>query len=86
MNNKLALIISAAVVGVLAGMVALFSIFYVQKGGSLMTMGAELRNTIEIPLSQADSLLADYGSKDLDVYVWQEDKIVIKEYLSSGHS
>lgn len=86
MNNKLALIISATVVVVLAGLVALFSIFYVQKGGSLMAMGAELRNTIEIPLSQADSLLADYGSKDLDVYVWQEDKIVIKEYLNSGRS
>lgn len=86
MKNNLALIISAAAVAALAGLVALFSVFYVQKGGSFMVMGAELRNTIEIPLSQADSLLADYGSKNLNVYVWQEDKIVIKEYLNSGHS
>lgn len=48
-------------------------------------MDAGLKNTIEIPLSDADSLLADYGSKNLKVYAWQEDRIVIKEYLTSAH-
>lgn len=86
MKNKSALIISAVVMLALIGVVALFSVFYVRKGGALMNGGAELRNTIEIPLSQADSLLADYGSKNLNVYVGQEDKIVIKEYLNSGRS
>lgn len=85
MKNKFVLIICEAVVIVLAGIVALCSVFYARRGGSFIMGGAELRNTIEIPLSQADSLLADYGSKNLDVYVWQEDKIVIKEYLISGH-
>lgn len=87
MKNKSALMISAVVLLALIGIVALFSVFYTQKGGTLMTWGgAKLRNTIEIPLSQADSLLADYGSKNLNVYVGQEDKIVIKEYLNSGRS
>ena len=42
---------------------------------------AELRNTIEISLSDIDSLDVSYGSKNLNVYEGDNDKIVIKEYL-----
>lgn len=83
MRNKLILAIVSGVILFFAGVVSLLSVFYAKKGGSLVYMGAELRNTIEIPLSEADSLLADYGSRNLEVYVWQEDRILIKEYLSS---
>ena len=86
MKSKYALLAGAGVIVFLAGIVSLLCVLYEKKGGSLVYMGAELRNTIEIPLSEADSLLVDYGSKNLDVYVWQEDRIVIKEYLSSGRS
>lgn len=86
MKNKYALLAGAGVIVFLAGIISLLCVLYEKKGGSLVYMGAELRNTIEIPLSEADSLLVDYGSKNLDVYVWQEDRIVIKEYLSSGRS
>lgn len=84
MNNKFVWVIVSGGILFLAGVVSLLSVFYVKKGGSLVYMGAELRNTIEIPLSEANSLLADYGSKNIMVYAWQEDRIVIKEYLSSG--
>lgn len=81
MKNKLVLVLVSGIVLFFAGVVSLLSVFYAKKGGSLVYMDAELKNTIEIPLSEADSLLADYGSKNLEVYVWQEDKILIKEYL-----
>lgn len=86
MKNKFVLVIVSAVVLFFAGVVSLFSVFYVKKGGALMLMGAELRNTIEIPLSEADSLSASYGSKNLEVHVWQEERIVIKEYLNSSRA
>lgn len=86
MKNKLTLVIVSGVILLFAGVVSLLSVFYVKKGGALVYMGAELRNTIEIPLSEADSLLVDYGSKNLEVYAWQEDKILIKEYLCSGRN
>ena len=82
MKNRIMLSIAAGVVVILAGIVTVLSVNYVKKGGPLAVMGASLKNTIEIPLSQAESLLADYGSKNLEVYVWQEEKIVIKEYLN----
>lgn len=84
MKNKLVLVIISGVVLLFAGVVSLLSVFYARKGGSLAYLGAGLKNTIEIPLSEADSLLADYGSKNLEVYVWQEDRILIKEYLCSN--
>lgn len=51
---------------------------------SVIFMGkAELRNTIEIPLSQAKELAVEYSSKNLQVYPAEGDTIVIKEYLLS---
>ncbi len=44
---------------------------------------AELRNTIEIPTDQAESLYVEYGSENIYVYPADGDKIVIKEYLRS---
>ncbi|MCM1261361.1 MAG: DUF4097 domain-containing protein [Butyrivibrio sp.] len=84
MSNKHEVYASAAGIIVVACIISVFSIFYAKNGKALLPMSAKLRNTIEIPLSQADSLKADYDSKNLEVYVWQEDKIVIKEYLTSG--
>ncbi len=45
---------------------------------------AELRNTIEIPLSQINELDVSYTSKNIKVYSGDSDKIVIKEYLLSS--
>lgn len=84
MKNKTMLVIVAGLMILLAVAVSVFSVRYVEKGGSLITIGTELRNTIEIPLSRADCLLADYGSKNLEVYTWKEDRIVIKEYLGNA--
>lgn len=51
---------------------------------SVIFMGkAELRNTIEIPLSQVKDLTVEYSSKNLQVYPAEGDIIVIKEYLLS---
>lgn len=44
---------------------------------------AKLRNTIEIPLSEADSIELKYSSKNLKVYPAEGDVIIIKEYLFS---
>lgn len=81
-DNNYLMRLGAVIIIALACLISFFSVLYV-KGGPFMSMSAMLRNTIEIPLSQADCLKADYGSKNLEVYVWQEDKIVIKEYLIS---
>lgn len=83
MNNNRAVYVSSVIIIVIACLISAFSVFYVKNGNLSMSVGAKLRNTIEIPLSQADSLKVDYGSKNLEVYVWQEDKIEIKEYLVS---
>ena len=42
---------------------------------------AKLRNTIEIPLEEADSLELKYSSKNLKIYPAEGDCIIIKEYL-----
>lgn len=42
---------------------------------------AKLRNTIEIPLSEADSFEIKYSSKNLKVYPAEGNTVIIKEYL-----
>lgn len=44
---------------------------------------AELRNVIEIPLSEVEKLALDYRSKNIRVYSSKEDTVVIREYLYS---
>lgn len=44
----------------------------------------KLRNTIELPLKDTDSLSLIYGSKNIKVYPAEGDNITIKEYLCSG--
>lgn len=44
---------------------------------------AKLRNTIEIPLSEANQIELKYSSKNLKVYPVEGDSIIIKEYLLS---
>ncbi len=85
-NSRTILVIGGVLVVLAAAAVSYLSVLANQNGGRLYSMSAKLQNTIEIPLSQAESLSVDYGSKNLEVYVWQEDKIVIKEYLKSSRS
>jgi len=85
-NSRTILVIGGVVVVLTAAAVSFLSVLANQNGGRLYSMSAKLRNTIEIPLSQAESLSVDYGSKNLEIYVWQEDRIVIKEYLRSSRS
>lgn len=44
---------------------------------------ARLRNTIEIPLAEVDSLVLEYGSKNINVYPAEDETVTIKEYLYS---
>lgn len=54
------------------------------SGVSVVFMGkAELRNTIEIPLSEANELTVEYSSKNIQVYPAKGDTVIIKEYLLS---
>lgn len=85
-NSRTILVIGGVIVVLAAAAVSFLSVLETQNGGGLYSMSAKLRNTIEIPLSQAESLSVDYGSKNLEIYVWQEDRIVIKEYLNSSRS
>lgn len=54
---------------------------YFAFGGS-----AELRNTIELPISEVDRLTVEYGSKNIKLFATNEDKVIIKEYLHSKNS
>ncbi len=83
-SNRLILGVSAAVIVLAAAVVSVLSVKSNQKGGVLYMMSAKLQNTIEIPMNQIERLSVVYGSKNLEIHVWQEDKIVIKEYLNSS--
>ena len=83
------LIAGAAMLAGIGG-IGLMSVDYVKKNGtggrttSFVFGGrAELRNVIEIPLSDVESLSMDYRSKNIRVYPSGEDAVVIKEYLYS---
>lgn len=60
---------------------------YHREGGmawALFPGNVQLRNTIEIPLSDIDSLVMEYGGKNIKVYASEEEKVIIKEYLYSS--
>lgn len=74
----IALLISIRSVKGAEGMSGDSRIFTFSIGGN-----AKLRNTIELSMSEVNSLQIEYGSKNIYVYPSSEDKVVIKEYLVS---
>lgn len=84
-NNKPAIWLSAAVVLVYAFVICYFSVRTTGKGGTeaaVMVSKGELRNTIEIPLSEAKDISIMYTSDNIKVFPAEGNTVVIKEYLS----
>lgn len=78
--------IAAVIMIPLMIVVCVFCIKGVKTMGStrfVMAGQAKLRNTIEIPLSEIDSLELEYKSKNLKIYPAEGESIIIKEYLMS---
>lgn len=90
-KNRTAVIIAAFAVFIAIGFISVMSVKVGGREGYfgtplIFSFGgkAELRNTIEIPLSKADKLRLDYGSKNIKVYPAEGDTVTIKEYLYSN--
>jgi len=93
-RNKTALLLAGIVLLVMIGGISVMSVKHVSgqggaegaaSGGLSFVLGAraKLRNVIELPLSEADTLTLAYGSKNIKVYPSEKDAIVIEEYLYS---
>ena len=93
MKDKWAVLSATVIVLILMGGISVMSVKYasgrgsVQGRASLVWGGkAELRNVIELPLSDVESLTLEYGSKNIRVYPSEKDAVVIKEYLYSDEA
>lgn len=88
MKNKIGVWIAAAIMIPCIAAISFFSVREAKEGGNIIffVLGgrAELRNTIELPLSEMDELQVTYGSKNLKVYPIEGDTVIIKEYLISS--
>lgn len=86
MKSK-SMIIAAVVMIPIVIIVSVLSVGYSrERGGKIhFVFGgkAQLRNTMEIPLSDIDSLQVSYTSDNLEIYPTEGDKVIIKEYLIS---
>ena len=84
-SNKLAYFLSGLCMLIIVLIVCMFSVRSVREGGPIVTLAeqGELRNTIEIPLSEAADISVTYTSDNLKVYPIEGDTVIIKEYLSS---
>ncbi|MBQ8878695.1 MAG: DUF4097 family beta strand repeat protein [Lachnospiraceae bacterium] len=84
-NHKLAYFLSGLCMLSVVLVVCMFSVRSVRKGGPIVTLAeqGELRNTIEIPLSEAADISVTYTSDNLKIYPIEGDTVIIKEYLSS---
>lgn len=86
-TNKIILFIAALVMVLMIALISIMSVRSIPEGGRSGMMffsfggKAELRNTIEIPLSEVESLRLEYSSKNIKVYPSGEDRVIIKEYL-----
>lgn len=89
MKNKVALLIAALIMLLMIGGICVMS---VDAAGGRVSMGeidftfggnADLRNTIELSLSEVNNLKLEYKSKDVIVLPGEGDKILIREYLYS---
>lgn len=88
MRNKVSFLTAAGVMILAIGAISILSVRDAKdRGGVYFSMGgtAELRNTIELSLSEVDNLELIYTSKNLDIYPAQGDTIMIKEYLISDN-
>ena len=89
-KNKLILLLAAAIMVLLIGLICTMSVIRVlgQGGGNMLLFSfggkAELRNTIEIPVSEVNSLKLVYRSKNIKVYPSKDDAVTVKEYLYSN--
>lgn len=91
-KNKPAIMIAAFALFILIGFIGVMSVRVGGREGSFgmpfaFSFGgrAKLRNTIEIPLSKADKLRLEYGSKNIKVYPADGDVITVREYLYSDN-
>ena len=91
MKNKKGLLIGLAVMLVVVGIISVMSVRAAggrERGGKVVfAVGGtvELRNTIELPLSEVGALDVAYTSRSIQVYPTTGDTIVIKEYLLQEH-
>ena len=87
MKNKKSLLFATIIVVPIVFAICLLSVRTADKreGSVFFSLfgNAELRNTIELPLSEMDQLSIAYSSKNLKVYPTDGDKVIIKEYLIS---
>ncbi len=88
-RNKAVLVAGIAALLMIGG-ISVMSIEYAKNGegkraGLIWGGRAKLRNVIELPLSETESLTLEYGSKNIKVYPSDskssEDRIIIEEYL-----
>lgn len=84
-GTKLAYFISGIFMLLVIVIICMLSVHSVKKGGPIMTLAeqGELRNTIEIPLSEAADISVIYTSDNIKVYPAEGNVVIIKEYLSS---
>lgn len=90
-KNKIWIILGVIVFAAMIGGIGFGSAIYASSAEKnyyfvpFQVMGrAEMRNTIEIPVAEAENLMMEYGSQNIYVYPSEDDKIVIKEYLRSN--
>lgn len=87
MKNKGSVILATIIIIPLFIIICFLAVRGSQKNEGTVSFfvfgSAELRNEIEIPLSEVDELEILYGSKNLHVYPTDGEQIIIKEYLIS---
>ncbi len=86
MRNRAGFIVAAVIMLLAIGGISIMSVNSAKNSdGISFSLGgrAELRNTIELSLSEIDSLDVVYTSKNLKLFPGKGDKVVIKEYLIS---
>ena len=84
-SNKLGFLISTVMMLLVLLMICFLSVRFVKKGTASMLFAdqGELRNTIEISLSEAKDFSIAYTSDNIKVYPIEGNTVIIKEYLSS---
>ena len=91
MKNKKGIMIALAVMLVVAAVIGIQSVRAASDRSNgekvVFAVGGtvELRNTIEIPLSEVGALDVTYTSRSIKVYPTSGDTVVIKEYLLDEH-
>ena len=86
-RSRIVLLAALIVMAALGLFISVMSVINASGRGRMVSFllggKAELRNTIEIPSSELDSLVMEYGSKNINVYLSQDENVTIKEYLYS---